>query len=54
VTQLWSNTCKKNSKIQKTQKLTRVIDFNTIWSKLTTSTKWNIFKKIKIKLRNFF
>jgi len=35
---------KKNiKKIQKNQKLTRDIDFNTVWSKLTVRTKLSHF-----------
>jgi len=33
----------KNSEIQKNKKLTRGIDFNTVWSKLTAMTKLNHF-----------
>jgi len=37
--------------IIKIEYLTRDVDFNTVWSKLTTRTKLNIFKKMRIKLR---
>jgi len=34
---------KNIKKIQKNQKLTRGVDFNTVWSKLTVRTKLNYF-----------
>jgi len=35
--------CKKIKKEKKNHKLTHGVDFNTIWSKLTTMTKLNYF-----------
>jgi len=34
---------KKIQKIQKSQKLTNGVDFNSIWSKLTVKTEWSHF-----------
>jgi len=34
---------KKNQNIKKKHKLTCVVDFNTVWSKLTVRTKLNHF-----------
>jgi len=61
---MWHNcelTRVKNKKIQKNQKLTRDVDFNTVWSKLTMMTKLNHFlenddqietmKNLKTKLK---
>jgi len=47
VTRVKTKKIKKNQKIKKKQKLTFGIDFNTVWSKLTATTKLNHFYKKK-------